>query len=126
MRSEWKVKNGKAMQQKCAVIDPGIAAHIHNHLARLELPFGMRQFASSDSAVIDQVVISAGLLDSFSGEGKRSGGSQDRPVGAKTQPGGSGHIVETSRFKVQIVSPARRSYMVVVRAAVEREVSRRR
>src|SRR5260370_1412792 len=126
MRSEWKVKNGKAMQQKCAVVDLCVAARIDNHLARLELPFGVRQFASSDSAVIDQVVIGAGLLDSFSSEGKRSGGSQDGPVSVKTQPSSSGHIVKTSRFKVQIVSPARRSYMVVVRAAVEREVSRRR
>src|SRR5260370_15525263 len=96
MRSEWKVKNGKAMQQKCAVVDLCVAARIDNHLARLELPFGVRHFASSDSAVIDQVVIIAGLLDSFSGEGTRSGGSQARPVGAKTPPGGSGHIVETA------------------------------
>src|SRR5712691_8210502 len=126
MRREGKVQDGKAMQQKCAVVDPGIAAHIDNHLARLELPFGVRQFASSDSAVIDQIVIGRGLLDSFPGEGEGSRGSQDGPVGAKTQSGGSGHIVKTSRFKVQIVSTARRSYMVVVRAPVEREVSRRR
>ena len=85
----------------------------------------MRQFAGGDGAVVDQVMIGAGLFNNSAGKGEGSGGSQDHPVAAKAQPSRPGHIVKASRFQIQIVGAVRRANVVVIGTAVEREMSGR-
>src|SRR5580700_8389555 len=96
-------KHRDAVQNKSAAVDLSVAAHVHIYLARVESPHGMRQLAGGDGAVVDQVMIGADLVDDPAGKGKRSRGSQNHLVAAKNQPGGPGHIVETSGFEIQIV-----------------------
>ena len=83
----------------------------------------MRQFAGGDCAVVDQVLIGTGFIDNFSRKCKGSGRSQDYPVGAKLHAGRPGHIVEAAGFERQIVCGVRCANVVVVRSAVEGEVS---
>ena len=68
-----EIEDRKSVQHKSAVVDAGVAADIDDDFVRVELPFGMGKFAGGDGAVIDAVVIGAGLLDHFAGEGKGSG-----------------------------------------------------
>src|ERR1700693_623767 len=110
------------MQQKIAVVNLGIAANIHNYLARVELPLGMRQLAGRNSAVVDQVVIGTGFLDNAAGKRKGGGRGQDRPVAAKAQPRCPGYIVEASCFQLEIIGAVRRANVIVIGTAVEREM----
>src|SRR5580658_1251041 len=94
-----KVEDGNAVQGERAAVDLSVTAHVDNHPARVELPAGMRQLAGGDGAVVEQVVVGAGLVDNLASEGEGSGGSQDHPIVAIAQPGGAGHVVEASRFE---------------------------
>jgi len=111
------------MQVEGTAVDFGIAAHIHNHFARVELPLGMRQLASGDGAVVNQVVIGAGFFDDFAGKGERGGRGQDYSVGAKAQASGSGHIVKFAGFKREVVSAVRGPNVIVVGTAIECKMS---
>src|SRR5271156_1729772 len=103
----WKIKHWDAMEVEGAAVDLGIAAHVHHHFARIELPIGMRRLTSSDSAVENQVMIGAGLFHHLAGEGERRGRGQNYAVGAKAQSGGSGYVVKFSGFQIEVVSAAR-------------------
>ena len=59
------------MQDESAAVDFGVAAHVHTHFAGVELPIGMRQFASGNGAVIDEVMVLAGFLDKLAGRRQR-------------------------------------------------------
>jgi len=111
------------MQKKYATVDFSVAAHVHNHLARVEFPLGVRQFAGGDGAVIDQIMVGTGFVDNSSGKREGSGRSENYAIGAKAQPSGSNDIVELPGFERQVVSGVRSANVVVIGAAVEREVS---
>src|SRR5580692_9110993 len=83
----------------------------------------MRQLTGGNGAVVDRVVLRAGFVDDSAGKGEGRRRSQDHLIAAEAQPGGPGHIVEASGFERQIISAVRRANMVVIRTAVEREVS---
>src|SRR4051812_673348 len=98
-----KIKNRKTVQQKLAVINGCVTAHVDDDLVRLELPFGMRKLASCDRAAVNHVVIRAGFLDNLSGECKGRSRGENHAVTAELQSGGCRDIVKSSSFGGQIV-----------------------
>ena len=91
----------------------------------MELPLGMRQFAGGDRAVIDEIMIGAGLLDDFPGEGKGSGRGEHHGLAAViAHSGGGGDVVEAPRLSGQVVGAVAGLEVVVIGTAVESEVSR--
>lgn len=118
-----EIENREAMQRKRAVVDARVAAYIDDYFMSVKLPIGVRKLASSNCAVINQVVIGTGLLHYFAGERKRSGRSQHDVVAANAQSGGCGDVVEASCLGCQIVGSVTGFDVVVVRATVETEMS---
>src|ERR1700676_4620220 len=119
-----EVENWESVQNKCAVVDGGVAAHVHDDFVSLKLPLGLRKFAGSDGAVINQVMIGAGLFHDFAGEGKRGGRGQQGAATVEAKTRGGGHVVEASGLGRQIVGSIAGSQVVIVRATIERKVSR--
>src|SRR6266702_1548796 len=91
------------MQHELAVVNAGVAAYIDHHFVSLKLPVGLRKLARRNGAVIDKVVLGAGLRDNLSGEGERSGRGQHGTIAAEPESGGGGNVVEASSFCGQIV-----------------------
>src|SRR5580704_6081967 len=86
----------------------------------------MGDFAGRNGAVVDEVMMAADFVYSFSSEGERRVGGENRTVGAKTDAGRAGYVIERSGFEVEVVGAVRGANVIVVRAAVEREVAGRR
>ena len=63
------------MQQKIAAVNFGIAAHVDAYLESIELPFGMRQLARGNGAIVDEIVLGTGFVDNSARECERRGGS---------------------------------------------------
>src|SRR6476620_4971618 len=103
MGSERKIQNGNAVQPERAAVDTGVASHLDNHFVRIELPLGMRQLASGDGAVVDQVVIGAGLDYFLAGERKRIRRGKNRTLLAQTHARGADYVVERPAFGAHVV-----------------------
>src|SRR3984885_2550245 len=123
MGGEGEIEDWEPVQDKFAAIDLGVAAHVHIHLARIELPLGMGQFASRNGAVVDEVVSGTRFLYQFAGKGKGSSGSEDGPVGPEAQASRSRHIVKLSRFQSEVISAMRGANVIVVGTAVQGKMS---
>ena len=119
-----KVEDRNPPQQKVAVVNAGIPAYIHDHLARLKYPVRMGQFASRNRPVVDHVMLRAGLLDALSGKRKGSGRCQDQAISLQPQPRRSPDVVEPARLGGQVVGSMAGFDMVIVRASVQRYVTR--
>ncbi len=112
------------MQQKFAVIDAGIAAHVDNNLVGLKQPFGMGKLAGGDCSVIDEVMVRAGPLHNLAGESEGSGRGQNHAVGAQVKAGGCDHVIKAPGLRRQIVVSMTRLNVVVVGPTIETKVAR--
>ena len=112
------------MQKEIAVIDGGVASHIHHNVVRLKFPLGVRQFARGDAAVVHHVMIGAGFFDQLSSEREGSRRGENDTVAAEAQSRRCGHIVKASSLGSDVVIPVTRLDVVIIRAAVYREMSR--
>src|SRR5260370_22823976 len=123
MRYKWKIEHRNAHQPEVAVVDFGAAVHLHGNAPRVELPLRMRQFACGDRSLAYQIAVGPVLLDNFSGKGKRIGGGKQVAGFAQPQSHSPDHAVERSRFRAKIVSAVTGLDVLVVRAAVQRDVA---
>src|SRR5579859_6825680 len=71
-------------------------------------------------------MVRAIFLHDLAGKRKGSGRGQYHAAAAKTEPGGGGDVVEAPRLSRQIVGAVAGFDVIIVRAAVEREMSRGR
>src|SRR5579872_1614587 len=104
MRRIRKIKDRKSVQQKVAVIDACISANIHNDLASLKFPVGMRKFASGDAAAINHVMVGTCFLHDLAVEGERRCGRKNCPVTLEPKTGSRADVVESSGFSDNVVS----------------------
>ncbi len=104
------------------MVDGGVAADVDAYFARIVFPFGMRQFAGGDGAVIHQVMFGGGFFHDLAGEAEGRGRGQHHAVAGKANSGSADDIVEDAGFGNQIVGAMAGPDVVVVGTAIEPEV----
>src|SRR5260370_16803587 len=123
MRYQRNIDPRNAHQPEGAVVDFGAAVLLHGNAPRVELPLRMRQSECGDRSLAYQIAVGPVLLDNFTGKGKRIGGGKHVAGFAQPQSHSPDHAVERSRFRADIVSAVTGLDVLVVRAAVQRDVA---
>src|SRR5206468_10609970 len=113
-------------QQKVAVIDAGVTSNIRHHLVSFELPLGIRQFAGGNAAVVHDVVVGTGLLDDLARKSERSRRGKNHAAAFELQSSGGSDVVKASCLGGHVVISMACFDVVIVRAAINPEVSRGR
>src|SRR5215468_546803 len=102
---EGEVENGQAANTKAAAVDGGVATDVDHHLARVECPLGLGQFAGSHGAVGNNEVIGSGLLDKLPCESEGTGRSQDRRAAFHANADCADNIVKLPALAADVVTP---------------------
>src|SRR5690349_6501075 len=103
MRGKRKIEDRNSTDKKFALVDSGVDPDLHIHLARIELPFWMREFASRDGAVVHHIMVRTALLHYLAPEGKRIRGGEKKPRAAHAHPRSAFHIFEAADFGQEVV-----------------------
>src|ERR1700749_1468771 len=118
-----EVEDRDAVKPERTAMDRCVSADVDDYHARTKHPVRARQFAGRNRTVVDEVVIGSILLDRLPGESERSSRSEDHGFSLEAQPSGADHVIESSSLGRQVIGSVAGFYVVVVGAAIEREMA---
>src|ERR1700730_669023 len=123
MGHERKIENRYSHDLEFAVVDLGVAIHIHVDTPSAKLPFWMRQFTGGYRSMAHQITVRSKLLNDFSGKSKWIVCWKHETGAMRFKAYGSNRTVENPFFGVDVVRAVTSLDMLIVRAAIQQYVA---